>query len=281
MARSLLPALALVIVGGAQGVSAQTLSLSGEARMGVQALHAGVWSWAQDATLQLDFEVGLEADHGLRFGAWTAAEMSNGAGIFSGSRVWVEARGVALTLGNADGALTHAGYLGGGGVGYEGGILNGDAAGLDAIAQEEDAAGPGLTLARADYAVGETVFSVSHERGGATELGVQTRFDAVTVALGYSDAAGFDNWALSGTYEAEGWGAGLLVARVLGSTNWALSGTAALGGGEAYAYLGEVFGARAYGLSYAYDLGGDAVMTAGAERVGAVTGVSLGVAFSF
>ncbi|WP_461468620.1 hypothetical protein [Pararhodobacter sp.] len=279
MTRTILPAIALAALSGA--ASAQTVSLSGEARMGVQAMHGLVWSWAQDATLQLDFTVEIEADHGLSFGAWTAAEISNAPGIFSGSRIWVGAGDLLLTFGNANGALTEFGYLGGGGVGYEGGILNGDAAGLDAVAQEEDTAGPGPEIVRLDDALGETALSVSHQRGGSTEFGVQRSLGAWTLAAGYSDAMGFDNWALSGTYEAQGWGAGLLVAEVLGSTNWALSGTADLGGGALYAYVGEVFGLDAYGLSYAHDLGGDAVLTAGAERVGAVTVVSLGVAFAF
>ena len=179
----------LVITAGL--ANAQALSLSGEARLGVIGDDAGgAWVWTQDDQLDLDFTVAIEADQGLRFGAWTRVEAASGrAGVFSGSHVWAEAGNLRVTFGNADGALTHSGYLGGGGVGYEGGILNGDAAGLDAIAQEAVTTGGGAANAlRVDIAVGTAVVSVSHERGAATEIGAQAVYGQVTVAAGYSSA---------------------------------------------------------------------------------------------
>jgi len=265
----------------APAVHAQSVEISGDGRMGLMGLDAGGWVWMQENQLFFDFGVSVEGDHGLSFGALSSVEIANGTtGIFSGSNVWVEARGLRLTFGNTDGALTNAGYLGGGGVGYEGGILNGDGAGLDAIAQEMDTAGGGPVLARVDYTMGDTVVSLSHERGAATEVGLSTTFDAFTVAFGYSNAV-TNNWALSGQYDGGSWGAGLLYASVLGANNWSLSGTVGLGGGDLYGYVGEVFGDRAYGLSYSYGLGGGANLTTGVERVGLVTGASVGVAFEF
>ena len=271
----------LVITAGL--ANAQALSLSGEARLGVIGDDAGgAWVWSQDDQLDLDFTVAIEADQGFRFGAWTRVEAASGrAGVFSGSHVWAEAGNLRVTFGNADGALTHSGYLGGGGVGYEGGILNGDAAGLDAIAQEAVTTGGGAANAlRVDIAVGTAVVSVSHERGAATEIGAQAVYGQVTVAAGYS-SAGTGSWALSGQFDGGDWGVGVLLASVDGSENWVVSGSRTLGKSDLYGYVGEVGSARAYGLGYSYDLGGAVRLTLGAERVASVAGASLGVAFAF
>lgn len=294
MKKILLASTALVLSAGL--AHAQAVTITGEGRMGIQydSLGFGGSNWRQENRLTLNFNVAVQADHGLSFGAWTRARMQVAGlgtaqqGVFSGSRVWVEANGLRLTFGNQDGAFRAAGashgYLGGCGVGYEGGQQCGDSVGLLGVTQGQNSTGsdnePMIGLR---YTMGTTTVAVSHARGGATELGVRARFDAFTVAVGATNGgAGASSYALSGHYNAGSWGVGVIVARIGGAvTNYALSGNAQLGGGNLYGYVGRVGGANAYGLSYGYGLGGGATLTAGAERVGANTTASVGVAFNF
>ena len=316
----------------AVAANAQAVRITGEGRMGVMyySVTGTPGTWMQENRLQMNFNVSVEADHGLSFGAFTRVRITNGGSVpvvtglvnpvtglpvvrnfsgFSGSRVWVEANGFRLTFGNIDGAFrgqgTSHGYLGGCSVGYEGGILCGDTVGLLARTQGFDSTtgGPGAR-ARIDYSFGDTRIAISADRNGSTELGVRSRFDAFTVALGYSNRASAgglpgNTVALSGHYNGGTWGVGVLVARLTNgagagrtsTTNWSLSGNVELGGGNLYAYVARIGRSDAVGISYGYGLGGGATLTAGIERIstpalGAVprvveTGASIGVAFTF
>ncbi|MCB1389997.1 MAG: hypothetical protein KDK12_12785 [Rhodobacteraceae bacterium] len=278
------------LIASATIANAQAVTISGEGRMGIMVWDNGVaTAWTQENRLTLNFNVAIEADHGLSFGAWTSARTQSSwwgsyTGTFSGSRVWVEASGVRLTFGNVDGAMATAGvshgYLGGCGVGYEGGPICGDSVGLLTIAHQEVNPGAGSpSMALVTYTSGDTVVAVSHQRGVSTEIGARTSFGAFTVAAGYTTL--FDVWTISGHYDGGAWGAGAIVAANSVATNWALSGNVQVLGGNLYGYVGRVFTANAYGLSFGYDLGGGATLTAGAERVGNLTMGSLGVAFTF
>ena len=264
---------------------------------------------------------------------------------FAGSQIYVEANGLRLSFGNLDGAIINSGVASGYpgcGIGYVGGHYCGDSAGLVGLfyiglnnpaplppnavwqaaqAQEQDYTGGGAPArARLDYSFGTTSISLSHDRGGATELGVRSTFDAFTVALGYSNRvavtiatpAGFEGAlvggsvvTLSGRYDGGTWGVGILAARLsydgafnaFNHTNWAVSGNVELGGGNLYAYVGRVFHAgvggrvpfSTAGISYGYGLGGGATLTVGVERLStnallggvSFTSASLGVAFTF
>ena len=268
---------------------AQAVTITGEGRMGLMYTSGGA-GWSTENRLTLNFNVAVQADHGLSFGAWTRARVSGLAatatpgGYFSGSRVWVEASGLRLTFGNVDGALATAGtshgWLGGCGIGYEGGTLCGDAVGLYAVAHQELSTGNQLAaLTMVSYTAGNYTVAVSDLDGISTEIGARASFGAVTVAAGYTTLN--DVWTVSGHYTGGAWGVGAIVASNAVATNWALSGTANLGGGTLYAYVGREFGADAFGLSYGYGLGGGATLTVGGERVGATTVASVGVAFNF
>ncbi|WP_417586569.1 porin [Pararhodobacter oceanensis] len=310
MKKILLATTALALSAGV--ANAQALTISGEGRMGVRyddsafgGTNAGS-NYMIENRLQFNFNVAVEGDHGLTFGAYSRARMQMGGpaaalstaqtGMFAGSRVWVESNGLRLTFGNVDGAIRGAGvshgYAGGCTVGYEGGQQCGDTAGLLGVSHAHNStAAASAQRVRVDYSMGDTRIAVSHDRGGATELGVRTSFDAFTVALGYTNGtgnaaangfvAGTDVVALSGHYDGGSWGAGLLVARGTGATNFSLSASAQLGGGEAYGYIGRVGGSNAYGLNYGYGLGGGANLVVGAERVAARTTASVGVVFGF
>ena len=135
MKKLLLASTALVLSAGL--AHAQAVTISGEGRMGVgyESWNNGGSAWAQENRLQFNFTVSVTADHGLTFGAFSRARITNGAtGVFSGSRVWVQANNLRLTFGNVDGAIrgagTSHGYAGGCGVGYVGGVTCADAVGL-------------------------------------------------------------------------------------------------------------------------------------------------------
>lgn len=326
-----------VLALSAMAANAQAVRIGGEGRMGIIYDNIGLWAstnsagvtsisnWAQENRLQFNFTVSVQADHGLSFGAFTRARMENGSpAMFSGSRVWVEANNFRLTFGNQDGAFrgvgTSHGYTGGCGVGYVGGLLCGDTAGLLGRTQAFSSLGGGApSRFRIDYTFGDTRVALSHDRAGApsiagsaargsTEFGIRSRFDAFTVALGYSNRASAAGAlgrtvALSGHYNGGTWGVGLLVARLtngagVGSTSvttWSLSANTELGGGNLYGFVGRttpVAGSfnpgdvmrptvNTYGIHYGYGLGGGATLSVGAERIGRRTAAAVGVAFNF
>ena len=341
-----------LLVASAGFAQAQAVSITGEGRMGIlyETISTGGVSfsdWVQENRLVMHFNVEVAADHGLTFGGYSRVQINNGStGVFSGSHIFVEASGLRLSFGNLDGAIITAGVAGGYpgcGIGYVGGHYCGDSAGLvglfflglntppgfpnngvlqTAQAQEFDYTGGGAPARiRLDYSFGNTNLALSHDRGGATEVGVSTTFDAFTVALGYSNRASLSIAAgggiaglqvagnvltLSGAYDGGSWGVGLLAARMSYSgvlspfshTNWTLRGNVELGGGNLYAYIGRVHHAgilglnpyRAVGISYGYGLGGGATLTAGIESLSGnlvpgtpvrFTSASVGVAFSF
>jgi len=286
MKNILLATTALVLSAGI--ANAQAVTITGEGRMGLMYTSGGA-GWSQENRLTLNFNVSVAADHGLTFGAWARARVSGqgAVGVISGSRVWVESNGLRLTFGNVDGAFRGAGvafgYLGGCGVGYEGGQQCGDSMGLLPITQGQSSTGNlAVARTRVDYTMGSTRVALSHDRGGATEIGVRTTFDAITVAAGYSTGPfGVDFYSVSAAYNGGNWSAGAGVAADGVVTNYVLQGSANLGGGRLYGYLGRVNGANSYGLNYGYGLGGGATLSVGAERVGAVTTASVGVAFNF
>jgi len=254
--------------------------------------------------LQFNIAATVQADHGVTFGAATRVRiMAGNGGGFAGASVFVESNGVRLTFGNHDGAFRSAGashgYLGGCYIGYVGGHLCGDTAGLIGRTQGRDSIGGGIPqLVSVRYTNGDITAMVSHERGGSTEVGIRGRFDAITVALGYSNradargtAAG-STVALSAHYNGGSWGVGAIVARLADTgaasvTNWSISGTAQVAGGTVAAYVGSVDNGLAgvsnttWGAEYRYGLGGGASLVAGVERAARTTVASVGAVFNF
>lgn len=316
MKKILLATTALVLSAGL--AQAQGLSIGGEGRMGIIHTNAGpsggFWvpfvpastSTVQENRFQLNFTATAQADHGLSFGAFSRVRITNGAtGVFSGSRVWVEASGLRLTFGNQDGALVGAGvamgYLGGCGIGYVGGHLCGDSAGLLGVSQLfASTAGGAPDRMRLDYTMGDFRIAISHDRGfggtsRSTEVGVRYTFDAFTVAAGYRPATATGQTVLgvltstprvitaSAAYNGGSWGVRAIVARIGTLTTGNVQASAELGGGTLYGYVGRtrvqtgVLGfpgawvagtAPAAGINYRYGLGGGAAITAGVEHVG-------------
>jgi len=288
-----------MLVASVTLANAQAVTISGEGRMGIQAVNTGVWSWTQEHRLRLDFNVAIQADHGLTFGAWTRAEMGSDwpgtafGGVFSPVRVWVETNGMRLTFGNTDGAIASYGYshgwLGGCNVGYEGGQLCGDTAGLANVIPsglhfQTDDGSPHPAQIMASFEASNYAVAVSYQRGGSTEVAGNMSFGAFSVGAGYSNVGVDDIYTISGHYDGGAWSVGVIVAEVFDFTNWSVSGSASVYGGSLYGYVGRDFGSSTYGLSYGYDLGGGAVLTAGAEHwnfAGGITTASVGVTFTF
>ena len=309
---------------------AQPLTLTGEGRLGLlhEEINSGFgWNraWAQDNRLILNFGVEAQSDLGLSLGAHTRVQIGTGmTGVFSGSHVFVQSGGMRLSFGNLDGAILTAGtaqdFGNGCGAGYLRRQYCGDAAGLVTLAglaldpfvagdgrlalgqaQAFDPAGGGHPgMVRLDGTFGAIQASVSHQRGGATEVGIRGRMDAWTLALGYANRAiqadpdpiTFNYVAVqrpgrvitaSVHHDGGTWSVGVIGARVAydgplaasSHTNWSVSVRTDLGGGSLSAYTGVVHGLdtfsltrfRTAGVSYAHDLGGGATLSAGLERL--------------
>lgn len=274
---------------------AQGLSISGDGRMGVQYDSngfAGGTNWRIESRARLNFAATVEADHGLRLGAFSRVQINHGStGLFSGHRVWVEASGLRLTYGNQDGAIATSGAARGigGRVGYEGGQQHGETGGLRGAVTRFNGTGAtgnnagGEATVHLRYSADNWEAAISTERGRGIELAARATFDAFTLAAGHQTARGGTVRAstVSAHYNGGDWGVTGLAARVGAQTNWSLAANAALGGGEAYGYAGRIGGNNAYGLSYGYGLGGGARIVAGGERVGGRSTASLGVTFRF
>lgn len=303
MKKLLLASTALVLSAGL--AHSQALNITGHGRMGILYDSTGLWgasNYRQENRLQFNFNVAVEGDHGLTFGAYSRARISNASiGVFSGSRVWVEASGLRLTFGNQDGAIQTAGLVGAVSIGYTGGTFAGGSAGMWIYPQAFSSTGTGAPhRASVSYSMGDVTAMLSYDRAGTygvgtpavTELGVNGTFGAFSAAVGYaSSVAGAANSRIvtvSGAYNGGSWTVGAIVAdlQTLG-TNYALTGTAQLGGGTARAYIGRyIDGApatsdNAWGLAYHYGLGGGASVAGGVERINGVTTGNVGVVFNF
>ncbi|WP_333830278.1 porin [Pararhodobacter sp.] len=332
MKKILLASAALALSAGV--AHSQAVTIGGQGRMGVQYSDLGFTTrtgtdsnWRTESRLQLNFSVAVQADHGLSFGGFTRLRLQTAGGsatmmtsqLFSGHRVWVEASGLRLTFGNQDGAIatsgTAMGYIGGCGIGYEGGQQCADSLDMMGSVTWFGSNAPGGVntgneqTIHARYTMGDFQGAISAERDNGVELAVRGRFDAFTFALGYQQDRGLSDQVITASahYNAGPWGVGAIVARINNdSTRWALSGidgdsntnfqvnaNAELGGGNLYGFVGRVNDESAYGISYSYGLGGGASITAGAERAtlrsgtGAGAGLvrqttgSIGVAFNF
>lgn len=310
MKKILLASAALALSAGV--AHSQAVTIGGQGRMGVQYNNNGfvtrtgaLTNWRTESRLQLNFSAAVQADHGLSFGGFTRLRLqTNGvtatemtSQLFSGHRVWVEAAGLRLTFGNQDGAIattgTAMGYLGGCGIGYEGGQQCGDSVGLLGAVTWFNSNGAGGVntgndqTIHARYTMGDFQGAISAERSNGVEVAVRGRFDAFTVAAGYQQNRGLSPRVITASahYNGGAWGVGAIVARIATNTNYAINANADLGGGNLYGYVGRIQAGgvnnNAYGLSYSYGLGGGASITGGAERVGGTTTASVGVAFNF
>lgn len=299
MKKILLASAALALTGGM--ASAQGLTISGDARMGVQyngagyAAHGGE-NWRMESRTNLNFSASVQGDHGLSFGAfWRVRQNNTQVGDFSGQRVWVEASGFRLTFGNQPGAVEAMGVASIGSFGYTGGTFQtwgglyaGDA--LNGL-YTYDSFGAGYPqMLGVSYRMGDVQVGVTHVRDGDTELAAQATFDAFTVAAGFSNADERYR-TVSATYNGGNWAVNAIVSQFRSQTNLTVGARADLGGGTAAAYVGRhahfvggVFqnNQTVGGVSYRYGLGGGATIGAAIERNTARhTVAELGVIFSF
>lgn len=315
MKKFLIATTALTLAAGAasaQQVSTASgsLSITGQGFLGVQHTKVGGAAATRniDQRFQLNFQITKETDAGVTFGAYTRVRLEdrpNGGAapntVFSGSRVWVQAAGVRFTVGNQDGAIATSGvshgFLGGCGIGYEGGQQCADTVGLLGTAQRFNSTGHSTVntrgnddLIKVDYTIGTTSLALSHERGtnGATEVGVRHRFGDFTVAGGLARGGLVDITTLSGNWSANGYSVGVLFARLDGApvggrhNNAAITASANFGPSTVYGFVGRERGENNFGLNYSYDLGG-ARLIVGGERTGwnRTTTASAGVLFTF
>lgn len=274
MKKLLLATTALALSAGL--AHAQGVTINGNGRMGLVYTNDGVSSdTVMENRLRLQFNVAIEADHGLTFGAFARTQSGSNrsgatglptafSGVISGSRIWVQSNGLRLTFGNQDGAIQTR-LVGAQTVGYTGGTFAGSSAGMFTIPQGQtsNGAGPHQRVA-VQYEANGYFVHVSHERavgvsvlGNATEIAVGGTFGQFSVMLGYADAVDTDASAvtdyttpdsdvltLGGAYNGGSWGVSAVVARLGngvngGGTNWLIGGNVALGGGTLNGYVGR------------------------------------------
>lgn len=315
MKKFLIATTALTLAAGAaaaQDVStrAGSLTISGEARFGVgytSTPAAGNKKTQLENRLTLDFNIVRETDSGVKFGAHSRLRIQRAGannsgfsgGSFTGSRVWVEASGVRLTVGNQHGAVrgigASHGHAGGCGIGYEGGIQCWDAAGIIGTAQAQwdvaDNVAPTASTAirnmnrvRVDYTLGGTALALSHDRNGSTELAARHKFGDFTVAGAIKRGGGVGHTnisTVSAAWSANGYTVGAIIARVGVNTNGSISAAANFGANSVYGYVGRIGGNSTFGLNYAYDLGGAKIVVGGERRSTVGSVASVGAVFTF
>jgi len=133
----------------------------------------------------------------------------------------------------------------------------------------------------ASYRMGDVQVGVSHVRGGSTEVAAQAKFDAFTVAAGFSNAAARFR-TISATYNGGSWAANVILTQFNTNNYVTVAGRADLGGGTAAAYVGRHASNTVYGVSYRYGLGGGATLGGALDRTaGGANRAELGVVFSF
>lgn len=307
MKKLLLATTALALSAGL--AHAQGVTINGNGRMGLIHTRAGgVSTTVMENRLRLQFNVAIEGDHGLTFGAFVRTQSGSAGGVsyagaLAASRVWVESNGLRLTFGNQDGAIQTR-LVGAQTVGYTGGTFAGSSAGMFIFPQGQTSnglpgpAGPNQRVA-VQYQANGYYVHVSHDRGmgggnSGTEIAVGGTFGQFSVMVGHANAtgpaylAGTSMTTVAGAYNGGSWGLSAIVARRENvGTNWIIGGNVALGGGTLNGYVGRyVDGAPAtndntYGLGYSYGLGGGARVAAGIERTNDVTRAEVGVAFNF
>jgi len=285
MKKLLLASTALVLSAGV--ASAQGVTLSGDARMGIMydgSLASNKASFTSRARVM--FTMSGETDTGLAFGASFRAHQAGGANSGTNGSVFISGEFGTLTMGDTDGAAQKI-------IGHVGGV---GLTGLDDhnetfyMGNNTDLSPGGFQAsrptARYDYSIDGFSFAVSHTNPGNTDT-------VAAIAVGYE----MDMFKVGLGYEALRWG-GINANQLLLGVSATFEGITAkvnygrqsdLGAAKRDQYqlsLAGTFdattvtgyyarnygGAKSYGIGASYDLGGGASLVGGVVRTNANTG---------
>ena len=266
--------------------------------MGLQYDSTGAGSTTIEKRMNITFVGTTETSSGLTFGAQIrirSNEAEAGAKGFNGARVYMQASGFELAMGNIYGAIdsmpnmyhSEVGLtgLGAGDVGnlvsYDGYSSNGNGAeGIEAMYST------GAFSAHVSYSEPTLSGGASAQKRGAGH--VAYTMNDWTVALGAqkSTAVGEDFVVLTaaGTFGGYGIGMSALDADGVGR-QITLAGSATFGATALSAFVSDSSAAgatdTAYGLGVSYDLGGASVLAGVQKDTTGETQADLGVSFSF
>lgn len=290
MKKLLLASTALVLSAGI--AAAQGVSLSGDARMGVDYDDSRATEWLFTSRARVTFNLSGQTDTGLSFGASFRADNAPGAAgnnAMNAGNVFISGAFGRIRMGDVAGAAQ---------------ALVGDlnATSLTGLGDRNDFAyisrvNDNDTSMIYDYSMaGFTVALSAEQLGNDDLLGIAASytFDGFTVAAGYENSDAGDHFAIGGGANFNG----IDVKAIYARANNTLQGNLGLAkrdqyglsvGGSFDAVSGNAFVRRTfddttvYGIGASYDLGGGASVVggiAGGNR-GTSTRADLGVAMSF
>ena len=275
------------------GVAYAEVSVSGNARMGLQST-AGTTTLEKRMTVTMSGSV--ETTSGMTLGATMNLRAGEGmAAVGSGARVSLATGGVEVAVGNIYGAIdsmpgVYAASAGLTGLGW-GGVLANTATtsawGFDAYSSS----GNGPEGVEAIYSGGSVTAHLSYsdtDLGSAadrTAAYVSYAMGDWTVAAGMQDSADADEDMTLVTVGGKvgDFGVGVGYAEVGGETKMTLSGSATFGATTVSAYVAdeELAAENPMGLGIKHDLGGASLVGGVARTAAGVNRADLGVSFSF
>ncbi|WP_430465628.1 porin [Tabrizicola sp.] len=274
------------------GVAYAEVSISGDARMGLQ-YDSTTGDTRIEKRMNVNVRGTVETSSGLTFGAHTRMRSNEAGGPtgFNGARVYMQVAGFEVAMGNIYGAidsmpnLYHSElgltYLGAGDVAtvsYDGYSSNGNGAeGVEVMYSA------GAFSGHVSYS--EPTLSSGASTAKRAAVHVAYTMNDWTVALGHqkSSVAAEKLTVVTVAGNIGDYGVGFSAADNAGVTKITLAGSATFGATGVQAFVSDEEGAAdmAFGLGVSYDLGG-AEVRAGVQRdqVGE-TQADLGVAFKF
>lgn len=296
--------LATTAVALSAGVAYAEVSISGNARMGLQ--YSGVTgNTTIEKRMTVDMVGTTETSSGITFGAKLRLRSNEAAGtVAAGARVYMQTNGFELAMGNIDGAIEsmpnlYSPSVGLTGLGWGGLVTNtaGDGYwGWDAYSSSGNGAEGVEVIYSAAGFTGHLSYS-DGTAGGLSGTGTGTKrvaaygaytFNDWTVALALQESNGFggaeDKVVLTVGGNLGDYGVGFGVADNNGTTKIALNGSATFGATTVSAYIADEDTAgtdASYGIGASYDLGGASVVGGISHDAFGTNRADLGVSFSF
>lgn len=301
--------LATTAVALSAGVAYAEVSISGNARMGLQYTDTPAGTAAKttiEKRMTVSINATTESSSGITFGANVRIRSNENAGFLNGARVFMQTSGFEMAMGNINGAIESMPGLydpsvGLTGLGWGGLVTNtaGDGYfGWDAYTHSAN----GAEGVEVTYTAGAFTGHVSYSdnsvgglssNGGnsgvkrAAAYGAYTMNDW-TVALGLQESNALggaeDKAILTVGGKLGDYSVGFGYADNNGTKKFALNGAATFGATTVSAYVADEDTAgtdTAYGLGVSYDLGGASIVGGFAHTESDVNRADLGVSFSF
>jgi len=280
------------------GVAYAEVSISGDARLGLQYDSSAAVETTLEKRMRVNIAASTETTSGLTFGARVRVRSDEGAGNmgFNGARVHMATNGVEVAVGNIYGAIDSMPNLYHSEVGLTG-LGAGDVGGLVGFAYDAySSVGNGAEGVEVIYSSGALSAHVSYSdadlSGGASTAkrgAVHVAYTAGdwTIAAGtqQSSVAAEDLVAITAAGTMGDYGIGFSAMDADAGRQITLNGSATMGAVGVSAFVSDSSAAgatdTAYGMGLSYDLGGASVLAGVQRDTAGDTQADLGVSFSF